>query len=157
MGHKCRLVRRVPPHSRGALQILVLSNWFKAILILRFTIYRESRAQDFHSCVTASKAVVREAGLQMFQYLDDWLNMAKHQAQAQEQTLVFVEKCVELGLMVNLEKSELIPTQVIDFLGFTLDFRLSRIFPQSERLVALKARLRKALCEKMRLRRKSSV
>ena len=33
----------------------------------------------------------------MFQNLDDWLNMAKHQAQAQEQTLVFVEKVRWVG------------------------------------------------------------
>ena len=95
------------------------------------------------------KLWARAAGLQMFQYLDDWLNMAKRQAQAQEQTLVFVEKCVELGLMVNLQKSELSPTQVIDFLGFTLDFSLSRIFPQREKLLTLRSRLHKVLREKV--------
>ena len=79
--------------------------------------------------------------MRLFQYLDDWLNLARSQAHAREQTLCFVEKCVELGLLVNLEKSELEPTQTIDFLGFTLNFISGRIFPQRAKLLRLRSRL----------------
>ena len=65
--------------------------------------------------------------MSLFQYLDDWLNLARSASQAREQTLTLVEKCVELGLLVNLQKSELEPKQFIDFLGFTLDFKQEKV------------------------------
>ena len=87
--------------------------------------------------------------MRLFQYLDDWLDLARSQAHAREQSLCFVEKCVELGLLVNLEKSELDPTQTIDFLGFTLNFVSGRIFPQRAKLLRLRSRLQLIIRKKV--------
>ena len=69
----------------------------------------------------------------MFQYLDDWLNLAQDRALAAIQTLLFVEICVNLGLVVNLEKSELEPSQRIMFFGFEFDFTVGLLFPLKEK------------------------
>ena len=37
--------------------------------------------------------------------------------------------CQELGWLVNLEKSELEPKQVFDFVGYQFDFRAGRVLP----------------------------
>ena len=88
----------------------------------------------FTTVMAPVKAWARAHKLLMFQYLDDWLNLAWHKDQALAQTLMFVEMCVTLGLVVNLEKSELEPTQVITFLGFSFDLVQGLIFPLSEKL-----------------------
>ena len=69
----------------------------------------------------------------LFQYLDDWLNLFRSLLQAERWTDQLVELCHHLGLLVNLEKSELRPTQVIVFLGEKLDLQQGRAFPTRER------------------------
>ena len=91
------------------------------------------------------KAWARAHKLLMFQYLDDWLNLAQNKEQALQQTLLFVELCVQLGLVVNLEKSELVPTQVITFLGFSFDFTRGMIFTLPEKLSNIEQMIRKLL------------
>ncbi len=59
--------------------------------------------------MTVLKVVKEWARAQLmiiFQYLDDWLNLNKQKKAAERQTLMFVDKCVSLGLLVNLQKSE---------------------------------------------------
>ena len=80
------------------------------------------------------KSWARANRLLMFQYLDDWLNLAQNKALAATQTLLFVEMCVTLGLVVNLEKSELEPSQRITFLGFEFDFTVGMLYPMPEKL-----------------------
>ena len=54
-------------------------------------------------------------------YLDDWLlNPGTHQ-EALEQTSWLKSLCQKLGLVLNLEKSDLIPSQVSTYLGIELD------------------------------------
>ena len=83
----------------------------------------------FTDVMAPVKAWARHRSLVLFQYLDDWLNLAETRQLARARTLLFVAKCVELGLMVNLKKSELEPKQVIDFLGFTWNFQTRMIAP----------------------------
>ena len=57
-------------------------------------------------------------GIRIHQYLDDWLVRARsHQASLQH-TQDLMKICQELGWLVNLEKSELEPKQVFDFVGY---------------------------------------
>ena len=43
-----------------------------------------------------------------------------------------MEKCIDLGLLVNLEKSELEPKQLIVFLGDLFDFTRVLLLPTDE-------------------------
>ena len=48
-------------------------------------------------------------------------------------TRVLVEMCQDLGWMVNLEKSELEPKQVFNFVGYQFDLESSRVRPTPDR------------------------
>ena len=59
--------------------------------------------------------------VKLHMYIDDWLlNPGTHQ-EALEQTSWLKSLCRKLGLVLNLEKSDLIPSQVATYLGIELD------------------------------------
>ena len=59
--------------------------------------------------------------VKLHMYIDDWLlNPGTHQ-EALEQTSWLRSLCQKLGLVLNLEKSDLIPSQVSTYLGIELD------------------------------------
>ena len=75
----------------------------------------------------------RQQGIVMFQYLDDWIILARDPETLAEHTAAVVAKAQELGFLINTEKSELIPKQKITFLGEVLDLSQARAFPTQEK------------------------
>ena len=69
----------------------------------------------------------------LFQYLDDWLSLQWSYRMTDRSTGQLLDLCSRLGLLVNFQKSELVPTQRIEFLGEILDFSLERAFPTPAR------------------------
>ena len=66
-------------------------------------------------------------GIRIYQSLDDWLVRAiSHQACLQH-TQSLVKICQKLGWLVNLDKSELVPKQIFDFVGYQFDLRAGRV------------------------------
>ena len=59
--------------------------------------------------------------VKLHMYLDDWLLNPGTLQEAHEQTSWLRSLCQKLGLVINLEKSELIPSQVSTYLGIELD------------------------------------
>ena len=57
----------------------------------------------------------------MILYLDDFLILGSTYQEAQSHTAMAVSLLESLGFTVNLEKSCLIPTQIITFLGFVIN------------------------------------
>ena len=57
------------------------------------------------------------------QYLDDRLVRAASHQVCLQHTQNLVKICQELGWLVNLEKSELEPKQIFDFVGYQFDLR----------------------------------
>ena len=53
----------------------------------------------------------------LHQFLDDWLGQAKSKVWCAEDRDLVLLLCKELGWIVNLEKSELVPQQVFAFVG----------------------------------------
>lgn len=137
------------PIRRGHIRFLCFQVGSKRYWYLALPFGLSPAPRIFTVVLRPIKLWARALLMRLFQYLDDWLNLARSAAQAREQTLLFVQKCVDLGLLVNLEKSELEPKQVIDFLGFTLDFKQGKVFPQREKLVKLRARLQRVLRTKV--------
>ena len=62
-------------------------------------------------------------GIRIHQYLDDWLVRARSRQVCLQHTQDHVKMCQQLGWLVNLEKSELEPKQVFDFVGYQCDLR----------------------------------
>ncbi len=75
----------------------------------------------FTKVVEAALVPLREAGIRILNYLDDWLILAQSRALLCEHRDMVLSHLSRLGLQVNQEKSKLSPTQRISFLGMELD------------------------------------
>ena len=83
----------------------------------------------FTQCVSVLLKWCHRNGIQMIPYLDDWLLYDLDRSQLVENTKRVVEMAGSLGWVINMEKSDLTPSQRFDFLGMTLDTRLSTVRP----------------------------
>ena len=79
------------------------------------------------------KLMALHKGIRIHQYLDDWLVRATSHQTCLEHTKILVQICQDLGWLVNLEKSELEPKQVFDFVGYQFDLQSGRVRPTPER------------------------
>ena len=72
--------------------------------------------------------------VKLHMYLDDWLLNPGTRQEAHEQTSWLKSLCQKLGLVINLEKSDLIPSQVATYLGIELDTSVGLARPSLKRL-----------------------
>ena len=84
-------------------------------------------------------------GIRTHQYLDDWLVRARSQHICLQHTQILVKMCQDLGWLVNLEKSELEPKQVFDFVGYQFDLRSGRVRPTPDPWQSLQDKLQALL------------
>ena len=75
----------------------------------------------FVRCTEAAIAPLRQQGIRLATYLDDWLLLAQSEREARAHTCVLMRHLQELGFVINAEKSMLSPAQSIIFLGLSLD------------------------------------
>lgn len=75
----------------------------------------------FVKCIEAALAPLRERGIRLATYLDDWLLLAGSREEAVNHTEIVLSHLRDLGFVVNTTKSVLQPCQSIAFLGLTLD------------------------------------
>ncbi len=75
----------------------------------------------FTKVVEAALVPLREAGIRVLNYLNDWLILAQSRALLCEHRDTVLGHLSRLGLRVNWEKSKLSPVQRISFLGMELD------------------------------------
>ena len=81
--------------------------------------------------------ILHSMGIRMLRYLDDWLVQASSRSEclcARDQVLLL---CRELGIVVNLGKSQLTPTQVVTYLGMVIDATSLRVSPTPTRIQTL--------------------
>ena len=62
-------------------------------------------------------------------YLDDWLVLASSEAVAKKNVQDLVSFCHSFGIVINGEKSDLVPSQTANYLGMTINTGAARIFP----------------------------
>ena len=75
----------------------------------------------FTKVVEAALVPLREHGVRILNYLDDWLILAHSRDQVCEHRDLVLRHLARLGLRVNWEKSKLCPVQRISFLGMEID------------------------------------
>ena len=78
------------------------------------------------------KLMALQKGIRIHQYLDDWLVRATSHQTCLQHTQTLVALCSELGWLVNKEKSELDPKQVLIFVGYQFDLREGNVRPTPE-------------------------
>ena len=87
------------------------------------------------------KLMAIRKGIRIHQYLDDWLVRARSQETCLQHTQTLIKMCQDLGWLVNLEKSELEPKQVFDFVGYQFDLRSGRVRPTPDRWQSLQDKI----------------
>ena len=91
------------------------------------------------------KLMAIQRGIRIHQYLDNWLVRARSQQICLRHTQILVKMCQNLGWLVNLEKSELEPKQVFDFVGYQFDLRSGRVRPTPDRWKSLQDKIQALL------------
>ena len=93
--------------------------------------------QVFTWVMAPVSAFLHQAGIRLRRYLDDWLI----QASSKEQVLLALESvlqlCRDLGIVVNWEKSHLVPSQRVEYLGVLFDSVTFRASPAQKRVLKL--------------------
>ena len=84
------------------------------------------------------KLMAMHKGIRIHQYLDDWLVKARSHHVCLQHTKDLVKMCEDLGWLVNLEKSELEPIQVFDFVGYHFDLGSGQARPTMDRWQTLR-------------------
>ncbi|KAJ8333524.1 hypothetical protein SKAU_G00415320 [Synaphobranchus kaupii] len=88
----------------------------------------------FSKCVEAALTSMRNSGLRLFAYLDDYLLCSQTREMAVRNTQSLLSHLSELGFSVNREKSVLTPTQCIEYLGLKLDAVAYRAYLSQSRV-----------------------
>ena len=129
----CILDWPMHPDSRKFLRFMVGGKvyQFKALC------FGVSTAPQVFTRVMAPVSAIHRMGLRFRRYLDDWLI----QASAREQVLlalrIVLRLCRSLGIVVNWEKSQVIPSQQMVYLGVILDSTVFRASPALKRVEKL--------------------
>ena len=89
---------------------------------------------EFTMVAKEVKLMALAQGIRIHQYIDDWLMRAKTKQECQENTHRLIHLVQSLGWIINFEKSDLIPTQKIDFLGYKFDLRVGLLYPTQKKI-----------------------
>ena len=96
--------------------------------------------QVFTHVMAPVSGFLHQLGIRMLRYLDDWLILASSQEEACWARDKVLSLCQELGIVVNLEKSTLTPSQTIVYLGIRIDsqtFRASATPSRKEKFFSI--------------------
>lgn len=89
--------------------------------------------RTFTRCMDAVLAPMRQKGLRILNYLDDWLVCADSEEQCHHHVALLLKHIQGLGLKLNSVKSRLQPSQITTFLGMVLDSNRETIVLTPER------------------------
>ena len=87
------------------------------------------------------KLMASHKGIKIHQYLDDWLVRARSKQLCLLHTQILVKMCRKLGWLVNIEKSELEPKQIFNFVGYQFDLQSGRVRPTPDRWQSLQDKI----------------
>ena len=84
-------------------------------------------------------------GVRLLRYLDDCLVLASTEARARQHVRDLLSLCNSLGVVLNREKSDLNPSQSVEYHGMTIDTVAARAYPTLPRIDKFIATARKFL------------
>ena len=90
--------------------------------------------RTFTRIVKVVAEFLRLQGHRIFVYLDDWLLVAPSRPMLLRTISTTCQLVQNLGFIRNTEKSQTTPSQVIEFLGASLDLRQGRAYPTQDRI-----------------------
>ena len=121
----------IHPRSRKFLRFV----WQGQVFQFRVLCFGLATApQVFTKVMAPVSAWAHRLGIPLRRYLDDWLISASDAPSCVENSKAVLHLCSRLGIQVNLDKSDLLPRQVKQFLGMVLDSRRALVFPSPDRV-----------------------
>ena len=121
----------VPPASRHFLRFMFRDTvyQFKALCFGLST-----ALQVFTRVMAPVSAILHSMGIRMRQYLNDWLVQSTSRESLLGDLQTVLQLCHELGIVVNPQKSNLVPSQVVQYLGVVIVSTSFRTSPSAERI-----------------------
>ena len=110
----CLLPYTIQEQSRKYLRFHIQGRTYQ-FKVLPFSL--STAPMEFTVIAKEIKLMAIHKGITIHQYLDDLLVRARSHQTCLQHTPHLVKMCQQLGWLENLEKSELDPKQVFDFLG----------------------------------------
>ena len=96
---------------------------------------------EFTKVAKEVKLMAQARGIRIHQYLDDWLLRAPCPETCLLHTRTLLDLCHRLGWVVNMTKSELVPQQVFNFVGYRFDLSQGLVKPTQERWIVLSQKI----------------
>ena len=93
--------------------------------------------QVFTRVMAPVSAILHSLGIRMRRYLDDWLVQSSSRESLLEDLQTVLQLCHELGIVVNPPKSNLVPSQVVQYLGVVIASTSFRASPSVVRISRL--------------------
>ena len=91
-------------------------------------------SQVFTRVFATVSAWAHSRGVRLLRYLDDWLVVASSETRAKQHVRDLLSLCHSLGIVINEEKSDLNPSQSVEYLGMSIDTMVARAFPTVARV-----------------------
>ncbi|XP_070179926.1 uncharacterized protein [Littorina saxatilis] len=79
-------------------------------------------------------ALVRQKGIRLRVYLDDWLILSQQESLCGQHTQIVLQTARDLGFFVNQGKSDLVPSQEFTYLGMVFDTLAWTVRPAQRRI-----------------------
>ncbi|KAG6932923.1 hypothetical protein G0U57_020331 [Chelydra serpentina] len=96
----------------------------------------------FTKCMAVMAASLCRQQIQVFPYFDDWLIWGRSRDQVQSHVQLARNMFDQLGLLLSVAKSTLVPTQRLEFIGAILDSGLARALLPEARFQSLASIIR---------------
>ena len=93
--------------------------------------------QVFSRVMAPISAILHSWGIRMRRYLDDWLVQSSSRESLLRDLQTVLGVCHELGVVINREKSHLIPSQVVQYLGVVINSQSFVASPSPDRISRL--------------------
>ncbi len=124
---------QIAPHHRRFLRFA-----FEGVLPVHVLPFGcSSGPPTFTKCMDAALSPLRQMGIRILNYLDDWLILAQSEVELLSHRTLILSHLERLGLRVNFAKSALFPSQRVSFLGTVLDSARMRAVIAPERALAI--------------------
>ena len=95
--------------------------------------------QVFTQVMAPVSAILHSWGICMHRYLDYWLVQSSSRESLLQDLQVVLDLCRELGIVINPEKSNLEPSQVVQYLGVIINAQTFVASPSPERITRLQS------------------
>ncbi len=125
---------QIAPPSQTILEIRLLGS---SLPVHGPTLWAVSGPPTFTKCMDMALSPLRQMGIRILNYLDDWLILAQSEVELLSHRTLILSHLERLGLRVNFAKSALSPSQRVSFLGTVLDSAHMRAVIVPERALAI--------------------